>query len=270
VPNSDSIVTVNVGGKRFSTTMDTLTRGGGNFVSTLISTMNASVHRDRKGNPFIDRSPEYFKVVLDYLRSGVLCIPSGVDKKRLSSEFDYYGIQITEPEEDFDLTADEINDLALKELIKESRERLFFPQLQSVSKAVRRCFVQQAACLGSSQIQCSFIPTVDYVLHTVQSITVLSGEQSSALRDQWLLLSKQPGIVCDDTLYENALRTCNQLSAFMKRHSQMTVEVREGLPKLIVSIDGNVLAWRYTDSNESITLFDKTITVKWSPQEESS
>lgn len=85
------IITLNVGGTLFQTTVGTLlgftTKQEENitFFSALLSTDPAS------STFFIDRSPEYFRVVLDFLRCGELWT-SGLPESRVRLEFAYFGL----------------------------------------------------------------------------------------------------------------------------------------------------------------------------------
>ena len=96
-----AIIQFNVGGTRFATTMSTLKRLGSNFLSNLAEYSqnggspdkgSITVLRDSKGALFIDRSPQVFTVVLEYLRTGALHIPPGITKEQVLSEFLFYSI----------------------------------------------------------------------------------------------------------------------------------------------------------------------------------
>lgn len=63
------VVTVNVGGKLFTTTRSTLCHFEGSRLEAMFSgRWDASMPRDSAGNPFIDRDPEFFGVILNMLR----------------------------------------------------------------------------------------------------------------------------------------------------------------------------------------------------------
>lgn len=66
---SDTIVRLNVGGRVFETTETTLRYDGNeNFFSVLLSGRTPSL-RDSSGAFFIDRDPDYFTVILRFLRT---------------------------------------------------------------------------------------------------------------------------------------------------------------------------------------------------------
>ncbi|CAB4063884.1 KCTD3 [Lepeophtheirus salmonis] len=64
----DEIVDLNVGGTSFSTSKSTLTSIPDTFFSALISDRLTSA-RDKNGAIFIDRDPDLFKIILNYLRT---------------------------------------------------------------------------------------------------------------------------------------------------------------------------------------------------------
>jgi len=69
---SDCLVRLNVGGRRYMTTLSTLQSKGENFLTRLAeyySRGDISVRTDEKGYIFIDRNGEVFQVILDYLRT---------------------------------------------------------------------------------------------------------------------------------------------------------------------------------------------------------
>ena len=49
--------------------------------------------KDEQGAFLIDRTPEYFKPILNYLRTGELVIDSGVNVKGVLAEAKFFGIQ---------------------------------------------------------------------------------------------------------------------------------------------------------------------------------
>ena len=101
--SSSGIITLNVGGKLFSTSKATLTSQKDTFFEALVS--------GRHGNPslstttmtncissgstyFIDRDPDHFKHILNFLRTGtVISLPTDENgKKELLIEADFYGL----------------------------------------------------------------------------------------------------------------------------------------------------------------------------------
>jgi hypothetical protein len=67
-----SIVTLNVGGSIYTTTLATLTSSGeGNYFSCLLSDRFPTL-RDANGNIFVDRDGKTFRYILNFLRTGAL------------------------------------------------------------------------------------------------------------------------------------------------------------------------------------------------------
>jgi hypothetical protein len=65
----EEIITINVGGQCFSTSISTLTSKNTCYFTTLLNN-DFQVTRDSQGNIFIDRDPTYFSYILNYLRMG--------------------------------------------------------------------------------------------------------------------------------------------------------------------------------------------------------
>ena len=88
---ADSFVKLNVGGMRFSTTIDTLMKG-----DTMLSAMFSGrmpLKRDDDGSVFIDRDGTHFRAILNFLRDGHVPLP---DKRKeleeLKMEANFYCI----------------------------------------------------------------------------------------------------------------------------------------------------------------------------------
>ncbi|KAI1696894.1 BTB/POZ domain-containing protein [Ditylenchus destructor] len=86
-------VRLNVGGKIFQTTKDTLSRHPDSFLARLVNGELPS-EKDESGAYLIDGNPEHFDTILTYLRRGVLNL-DGNEKttKDLLCEADFYNIQ---------------------------------------------------------------------------------------------------------------------------------------------------------------------------------
>ncbi|KAI8483159.1 hypothetical protein Bbelb_390410 [Branchiostoma belcheri] len=94
---TSEVVTVNVGGVLYTTTMATLTRYpesrlGGMFLAPQL------LQKDSQGNYFIDRDGKVFRYILNFLRQGWLRLPEGFqDIDILQDEIQFYEInQLTE------------------------------------------------------------------------------------------------------------------------------------------------------------------------------
>lgn len=89
-------VTLNIGGKLFSTTRSTLTRQEPNsMLARMFSDQsevpwNSSV--DVNGAYLIDRSPTYFEPILNYLRHGQLILDKGVNPEGVLEEARFFGL----------------------------------------------------------------------------------------------------------------------------------------------------------------------------------
>ncbi|KAJ8280858.1 hypothetical protein GJAV_G00059920 [Gymnothorax javanicus] len=84
------IIHLNVGGKRFSTSRQTLTWVPDSFFSSLLSG-RISTLKDETGAIFIDRDPSLFVPILNFLRTKELH-PRSVDVHLLMHEAEFYGI----------------------------------------------------------------------------------------------------------------------------------------------------------------------------------
>jgi len=87
-------ITLNVGGKCFATTRSTLMKYPESMLSNMFSNEdNWENTVDRDGNFLIDRSPQYFEPLLNYLRNGVLIMNKGVNPKGVLEEAKFFGLK---------------------------------------------------------------------------------------------------------------------------------------------------------------------------------
>eukprot|EP01107_Rhizomastix_libera_P004629 TRINITY_DN17681_c0_g1_i1.p1 TRINITY_DN17681_c0_g1~~TRINITY_DN17681_c0_g1_i1.p1 ORF type:complete len:502 (-),score=104.05 TRINITY_DN17681_c0_g1_i1:116-1621(-) len=84
-------VTLNVGGKVIATSLKTLTKTKGSMLEKMFSDEWEST-RDINGNILIDRNPDYFAPLLNYLRCGELIIDEGVNPVGVFQEAKFFGI----------------------------------------------------------------------------------------------------------------------------------------------------------------------------------
>ncbi|XP_026186832.1 SH3KBP1-binding protein 1 isoform X2 [Mastacembelus armatus] len=87
---SGDIIHLNVGGKRFSTSRQTLTWVPDSFFSSLLSG-RISTLKDETGAIFIDRDPSLFAPILNFLRTKELH-PRAINVHMLMHEAEFYGI----------------------------------------------------------------------------------------------------------------------------------------------------------------------------------
>ena len=84
-----------VGGKIFSTTIDTLTGqySEGSLLQTVFSNAAWKTARDENGFLFVDRDGKYFHLVLNFLRDGQLPRLNQSEIESLKLEAKYYGLK---------------------------------------------------------------------------------------------------------------------------------------------------------------------------------
>ena len=88
-----SIVKLNVGGKRFTTSLQTLTRDPNSMLAAMFSGRH-EVQTTEDGSFFIDRDGTYFRFILNYLRDGELILPENAKfLKELAAEARFYQLQ---------------------------------------------------------------------------------------------------------------------------------------------------------------------------------
>jgi len=92
----DNIVMLNIGGEHVCTSLTTLRSQGTNFLTQLVENDlqgRMKAVRDKDGHIFIDRNGKVFKeVILEYLRNGVIDIPTGITQLQVDREMDFYQI----------------------------------------------------------------------------------------------------------------------------------------------------------------------------------
>ncbi|XP_030855925.1 BTB/POZ domain-containing protein KCTD21-like [Strongylocentrotus purpuratus] len=88
--HSDNQIGLNVGGKIYLTTRDTLTRYPNSFFAILLDSAIPS-DKDAQGNYLIDRDGKIFRHVLNFMRCGELVLPRGFDEfDLLEREADFF------------------------------------------------------------------------------------------------------------------------------------------------------------------------------------
>lgn len=90
---STEVVTLNVGGVLYTTTRTTLTKYADSMLGAMFGGQYNPTALDQQGNYFIDRDGYMFRHILNFLRSGQLCLPQGFkDFDLLEAEADFYQI----------------------------------------------------------------------------------------------------------------------------------------------------------------------------------
>ncbi|XP_077987421.1 BTB/POZ domain-containing protein kctd15-like [Glandiceps talaboti] len=88
------MVSLNVGGKLYTTSLTTLTRFPDSMLGAMFSG-NVPVQTDDKGNYLIDRDGELFRHVLNFLRTSRLTLPGNFDEHDLlMEEADFYQLVV--------------------------------------------------------------------------------------------------------------------------------------------------------------------------------
>lgn len=96
--NTTDWITLNVGGKYFSTSKSTLTTKEPN---SMLARMFAEDQNgfcfspsnvDRNGAYLIDRSPKYFEPLINYLRTGQLIYDNDINPRGILEEAKFYGV----------------------------------------------------------------------------------------------------------------------------------------------------------------------------------
>jgi len=87
-------VKLDVGGKLFSVSLQTLTKEEPSFFSAMFSGRFKLEKDEEDGSYFIDRNPLYFEVILDYLRTGVINFKkyNSEELAELKMEIEFYQI----------------------------------------------------------------------------------------------------------------------------------------------------------------------------------
>lgn len=88
VPASE-LVRLNIGGHKYETTLETLSRRGPNALSRLVS-----LRRDPNLFHFFDRDGQYFAVLLEYLRTGQVIVPPYMSASSVQREAAYFEIAL--------------------------------------------------------------------------------------------------------------------------------------------------------------------------------
>jgi len=90
-------ITLDVGGKKFSSAKSTLLRFEGTYFHAMLSSDHWQPDED--GSYFIDRNPKYFGLILDYLRTGELNMKNLElhEVEQLEKDFDYFQLKFPSP-----------------------------------------------------------------------------------------------------------------------------------------------------------------------------
>jgi len=92
ISSLSGMVTLNVGGREFKTSVETLTKFQGTFFTSLFSAQ-WELERDHNGQIFIDRDGDLFGYILNYLRSGEFLLPDERARQQFILEAQFFGLR---------------------------------------------------------------------------------------------------------------------------------------------------------------------------------
>lgn len=84
-----SVITLNVGGRKFQTLRTTLMKHENSYFAKLFQG-HTQAYFDNESNYFIDRNGDLFDYILEWMRTGVLEVPQIVSVERLKREMAFY------------------------------------------------------------------------------------------------------------------------------------------------------------------------------------
>ncbi|KAB1995867.1 hypothetical protein ES319_D13G190800v1 [Gossypium barbadense] len=94
--NLPSLVRLSIGGKKFCTTIDTLTRREPDSMLAAVFSSRHTVYQDsEKGYVFVDRDGKHFRHILNWLRDGVVPTLTDSEYSELIREAEYYQLLIS-------------------------------------------------------------------------------------------------------------------------------------------------------------------------------
>ncbi len=96
VVNNKEWVTLNVGGRYFTTTRSTLMKEPDSMLARMFFRSESHVWDsavDSNGAFLVDRSPAYFEPILNYLRHGELVIDKGINSQGVLEEAKFFGVE---------------------------------------------------------------------------------------------------------------------------------------------------------------------------------
>uniref|UniRef100_A0A6B2LFW4 BTB domain-containing protein n=1 Tax=Arcella intermedia TaxID=1963864 RepID=A0A6B2LFW4_9EUKA len=123
---------MNVGGKLFLTTRETLTKLTGETFFSVMLSGRVPTPRDERGYYFIDRNPKYFEPILDYMRTGEWRCPFGLSEEYLLKEADYYMIRtFVSSKQEIEKCSDQSLEQLIQSVLKSRSDTLYKQELKT-------------------------------------------------------------------------------------------------------------------------------------------
>eukprot|EP00761_Pharyngomonas_kirbyi_P002459 gb/GECH01002463.1/.p1 GENE.gb/GECH01002463.1/~~gb/GECH01002463.1/.p1 ORF type:complete len:378 (+),score=84.09 gb/GECH01002463.1/:1-1134(+) len=92
IQRQDNIIELNVGGRTFTTSLETLSADPHSMLAAMFSGRYA-LKQDKKSRYFLDRDPKHFETILNFLRTSTLAGPlSQRDLAEMKLEAEFYGL----------------------------------------------------------------------------------------------------------------------------------------------------------------------------------
>ena len=191
--SDDDIISINVGGQKFTTTRSTLCQIEGSLLSIMFSgRWEDGLKRDQDGAVFFDFNPQYFGYILKYLRTKKIVAPEKPaelpkvptdDLKNFTALVEYLGLS-----EEIVVSADETNEVVPTEIVPSEKFNFHGPDitLQEEGKVA----------VHSSNRRCEYVLGENIYQ---QGTAHLKLKLEAFLGDGWLLV----GIVKADAVQQN-------------------------------------------------------------------
>eukprot|EP00055_Hartaetosiga_balthica_P015333 m.89813 g.89813 ORF g.89813 m.89813 type:complete len:826 (+) comp8839_c5_seq1:219-2696(+) len=90
--NPTDWIKLDVGGKIFRTTRQTLTKEEGSMLALMFTTTDWNSSTDEQGAFLFDRSPKYFEPLLSYLRDGTIILDNNISPRGVLAEAHFFGL----------------------------------------------------------------------------------------------------------------------------------------------------------------------------------
>ena len=191
--NDDDIISLNVGGQKFTTTRSTLCQVEGSLLTIMFSgRWERGLKRDQDGAVFFDFNPQYFNYILEYLRTKKIATPEERaelpkiprnDLKNFTTLVRYLGLS-----EEIVVSADETNEVVPTAIVQSEKFNLHGPEItlqQEGKVAVHSSNSRHEYVFGENIYQ--------------QGIVHLKLKLESFHNNGWLLV----GIVKQDAVQQN-------------------------------------------------------------------